>query len=98
MATWTLKSARLEAQDLTRQISKGADPLEAKRRRKGEPTVSELAAEWLDAPAAGLRSESADRRMIGGDLVNAIDALKVTDARRLDFIEIMEAKALTAPR
>jgi integrase len=96
--TWTLESARLEAQDLTRQISTGTDPLEAKRRRKGEPTVSELAAEWLDAHATGLKSESAIRRLIGGDLVKAIGAMKVTDARRRDFIEVIKAKALTAPR
>jgi len=96
--TWSLEAARAEAQDLTRAINKGNDPLEAKRRRKGEPTVSELAAEWLDSHATGLKSEQGIRALIGGDLVKAIGNMKVTDVRRRDVIEAIEAKAIKTPR
>lgn len=96
--TWSLEAARAEAQDLTRGISKGADPLEEKRRRKAEPLVKELVAEWLDKHAAGLKSEQAIRALIGGDLVKAMGGLKVTDVRRRDAIEAIEEKAKTAPR
>lgn len=96
--TWSLEAARLEAQDLTRQISKGADPLEAKRRRKAEPTVKELAEDWLDRHTTGLKSEQSIRALIGGDLVKAIGHMKVTDVRRRDVIEAVEAKAETATR
>jgi len=96
--TWSLEAARAEAQDLTRAINKGTDPLEAKRRRKGEPTVSELAAEWLDLHADGLKSEQGIRALIGGDLVKAIGNMKVTDVRRRDVIEAIEAKAIKTPR
>jgi integrase len=96
--TWSLEAARAEAQDLTRAINKGTDPLEAKRRRKGEPTVSELAAEWLDLHAAGLKSEQGIRALIGGDLFKAIGNMKVTDVRRRDVIEAIEAKAIKTPR
>jgi integrase len=96
--TWSLEAARAEAQDLTRAINKGADPLEAKRRRKSEPTVSELAAEWLDLHATGLKSEQGIRALIGGDLVKAIGNMKVTDVRRRDVIEAIEAKAIKTPR
>lgn len=96
--TWSLEAARAEAQELVRAINKGADPLEAKRRRKDEPTVTELAADWLDRHATGLKSEQAIRALIGGDLVKAIGNMKVTDVRRRDVIEAVEAKAAQAPR
>jgi len=96
--TWSLEAARAEATDLVRGIDKGHDPLEEKRRRKLEPTVLELAAEWLDKHAAGLKSEQAIRALIGGDLVKAIGHMKVTDVRRRDVIEAVEAKAINTPR
>ncbi|WP_282062133.1 tyrosine-type recombinase/integrase [Roseobacter litoralis] len=96
--TWSLEAARAEAQELVRAINIGNDPLEAKRRRRGEPTVSELATEWLDLHAAGLKSEQAIRTLIGGDLVKAIGNMKVTDVRRRDVIDAIEAKAIKTPR
>lgn len=96
--TWTLEAARAEAQELTRRINQGSDPLEDKRRRRAEPVIKELAAEWLDQHASGLKSEKAIRALIGGDLVNAIGSMKVSDVRRRDVIEAVEAKATTAPR
>ena len=96
--TWTLEAARAEAHDLLRGISKGADPLEAKRRRRAEPTIADLADEWLDRAASGLKSEGAIRGCILNGLVPAIGWTKVSDVRRRDVIEIVEAKAEKTPR
>lgn len=96
--TWTLEAARAEARELVQRIAKGNDPLEEKRRRRAEPFVKELAIEWLDKAATGLKSEKAIRGYILNDVVPAIGNLKVTDVRRRDVIELVEAKAETAPR
>lgn len=96
--TWSLEAARIEAQDLTRKIQTGQDPLEDKRRRKDEPTIKDLAAEWLDKHASGLKSESAIRGFMNNDLVPEIGNMKVTDVRRRDVIEVVEAKAIKTPR
>lgn len=96
--TWSLEAARAEAHDLLRGIAKGNDPLEEKRRRKAEPTIADLAEEWLRKHASGLRSESAIRALIENDLVPAIGTMKVSDVRRRDVIDVIEAKAATAPR
>lgn len=96
--TWTLEAARAEAHDLLRGISRGNDPLEAKRRRREEPTIKELAEDWLDLHATGLKSEAAIRGYINNNVVPAIGRRKVSDVRRRDVIEIVEAKAATAPR
>lgn len=96
--TWTLEAARIEAHDLLREIAKGNDPLEAKRRRRAEPTIKELAAEWLDLHASGLKSEGAIKGYINNDIVPAIGNMKVSDVRRRDVIEIVEAKAVATPR
>lgn len=96
--TWSLEAARAEAHDLLRGISKGNDPLEAKRRRREEPTVKELAGDWLAKHASGLRSESAIRGYIENDLLPKIGNMKVSDVRRRDVIEVVEAKAERTPR
>lgn len=96
--TWTLEAARAEARDLARGIDKGNDPLEAKRRRREEPTVTELAEDWLDRHASGLSSEAAIRGYINNDLLPALGHMKVSDLRRRDVIEIVEAKAEKTPR
>jgi len=36
---WTLEAARTEAQELTRKIQTGTDPLEEKRRRRADPCL-----------------------------------------------------------
>lgn len=95
---WGLEQARIEARDLFQKVQKGDDPLEAKRKRRAEPTIAELATEWLDRHASGLKSEQSIRALIGGDLVKAVGSRKVSDVRRRDVIEVIEAKAETAPR
>ena len=96
--TWTLEAARAEAQNLVREIDKGNDPLAAKRRRKEEPTMAELAAEWLDKHASGLKSVGTIRGLVNNDIVPALGDMKVTDIRRRDIIDMVEAKAAQAPR
>jgi len=96
--TWSLEAARNEARDLILKISSGADPLEEERRRKAEPLIRELAADWLDMHATGLKSETAIRGYIENDLIPAIGRLKVNDVRRRDVIELVEKKAEKTPR
>lgn len=95
---WGLEQARNKARDLFHGIQNGEDPLEEKRRRRAEPTVEELAKDWLDRHATGLRSEKAIRGLINNDLLPTIGRMKVSDVRRRDVIEAVEAKAENAPR
>ncbi|WP_136644662.1 site-specific integrase [Tabrizicola sp. YIM 78059] len=95
---WGLEQARIEARNLVQKIQTGDDPLEAKRKRRAEPTIKELVGEWLDRHASGLKSEKAIRSLIEGDLVTALGVRKVSDIRRRHVIEAIEAKAETAPR
>lgn len=96
--TWTLEAARAEAHEMLRGIGKGQDPLDERHRRREEPTVAELAAEWLEKYASGLASEKDVRRYVEKDLLPAIGYRKVSDVRRRHIIEVVEAKAVTAPR
>ncbi|MBB1492005.1 tyrosine-type recombinase/integrase [Paracoccus sp. MC1854] len=96
--TWSLDAARKEAHTLLRGIGQGRDPLEEKRRRRSEPTVADLADEWLRKHASGLKSETDIRRYILSDLVPALGRLKVSDVGRRDVIEVVEKKAEQAPR
>ncbi len=95
---WGLEQARIEARRLLQQIQSGSDPLEVKSKRRTEPTIKALAGEWLDRHASGLKSEKAIRSLIEGDLVRALGLKKVSDVRRRHVIEVIEAKAETAPR
>lgn len=95
---WGLEQARIEARRLLQQIQSGSDPLEEKSKRRAEPTVKALAGEWLDRHASGLKSERAIRSLIEGDLIKALGSKKVSDIRRRHVIEVIEAKAETAPR
>lgn len=96
--TWSAEAAREKARKLAVQIDQGDDPLDAKRRRKAEPTMADLSAEWLDKHASGMKSEGTIRAIVNGSLVPALGRRKVTDVRRRDVIEMVEAKAAEAPR
>ncbi|MGX0976291.1 integrase [Roseovarius sp. MBR-51] len=95
--TWSLEAARTEARDLVQRIDRGDDPLETKRRRKVEPTMTELAREWLERQT-GLKSIGTIRGLVNNDIVPTLGDLKVTDVRRRDVIDMVEAKAEKAPR
>ena len=95
--TWTLEAARAEARDLAQRVGRGDDPLEDTRRRKAEPLMAELAAEWLDRQT-GLKSYATIRGLVRNDIVPTLGNLKVTDVRRRDVIDMVETKAACAPR
>lgn len=96
--TWSLEAARIEGRELVRRVAGGDDPLEAKRRRKEEPTLEAVAMEWLDKHASGLKSIGTIRGLVVNDLVPALGDMKVSDVRRRDVIELVESKAETKPR
>jgi len=81
-----------------REIDDGLDPVEEKRQRRAEPTVRELASEWLDKHATGLKSERDIRGVTNNIILPGVGHIKVSDLRRRDVIEVIEAKAATAPR
>ncbi len=94
---WSLEAARAEARNLAQRIDRGDDPLEARRRRKAEPTMEDLAREWLDKQT-GLKSIGTIRGLVNNDIVPKLGDLKVTDVRRRNVIDMVEAKAEKAPR
>ena len=95
---WTLEAARAEAGRLRREIDQGADPLGDRRKRRKEPIIAEIAEEWLDKAASGLKSEPAIRGYLLNDLVPAIGNMKVSDVRRRHVIDVVEKKAERTPR
>jgi len=95
---WTLDAARTEAQVILRDLAGGADPLEEKRLRRDAYTVADIAAEWLEKYATGTTSERDIRYGMNNDVLPAIGHLKACDLRRIDVIELVEAKAKKAPR
>ena len=96
--TWTLEAARIEARELVQRIAKGDDPLEEKRRRRAEPLVKDVAQDWLEKHASGLRSVATIRGLVENDIIPAIGDMRITDVRRRDVIELVEAKAEKTPR
>lgn len=99
--TWTLEAARAEATAMRRNIDTGTDPLDEKqkrRERKNEPTVKDVAMDWLDKHASGLKSQGTIRGLIVNDLLPAIGDSNIKDVRRRNIIDLVEAKAKTAPR
>lgn len=96
--SWGLEQARIEGHRLFQMVQHGDDPLEEKRKRKAEPTVSEIAADWLERHASGLKSESAIAGYVKNDLLPALGRMKVSDVRRRDVIEVVEKKAIETPR
>jgi integrase len=95
---WTLDAARIEAQVTLRDLAAGSDPLEEKRLRRDEHTIADLATEWLSKYATGLKSERDIRSAMTNDVIPAIGTMKLSDLRRINVIEMVEAKAKTAPR
>jgi len=95
--TWTLEAARDEARELRQQIDKGEDPLEEARRRKAEPTVAEAVELYIKSHIVGLTSEKPIKRYFERDMVPRLGDLKLTDVRRRDILELVEAKAAATP-
>lgn len=99
--TWTLEAARAEATKIRRGIDTGTDPLDEKRKRRearADPSVRDVAQEWLDKHASGLKSEGTIRGLILNDMLPAIGDMKIKDVRRRHIIDLVEGKAKQAPR
>ena len=95
---WSLEAARDEARKIALEVGRGHDPLEEKRRRRAEPTVADIAEEWLTKHATGLASAGTIRAYVRNDITPALGRLRVTEVTRRDVIALVEAKAEKAPR
>src|SRR5262245_43034402 len=60
---WKTLSARKEAARLKREVQAGADPVKELREERDAPTMSDLAARYLDEHAPKKRSAEDDERM-----------------------------------
>lgn len=94
---WSLEAARIEAGKLVQQVQSGGDPLADKAKRRAEMTMSELADLWLTKKIGGLKTESAVRGYVTNDINPHIGKMKITDVRRADVIDVVEAKAVVRP-
>jgi len=95
--TWSLEAARARARELRTLIDSGTGPLEEKRRRRAEPTVSEAVADYIKKHVAGLVSEKPITRYFQRDMIPAIGDMRVSDVRRRDVLDMVEAKAAETP-
>ncbi len=96
--TWSLAAARDEAAAKVRAIDGGADPLGEKRARREAPTVADAIKRYRKAHLERLQSATGAARCFDRDILPALGELKVRDVRHADVLEIVEKKALTAPR
>lgn len=65
LGTWTVQTAREEAQRLSRQVNTGSDPFEERNRIKKEPTFSEFGETYLERHARPHKlSAIQDERML----------------------------------
>lgn len=95
--TWSLVAARDEANMLRRMIDSGTDPLQAARKRAAVPTVKKAVEAYLESRVEGLKSAKAITRYLKVDLCKSVGSLKVSDVRRRDLIDAVEAKAIETP-
>ncbi len=96
--TWTLTAARLEASAIRQRVDAGADPLGARREERAEQTVSDLVDAFEKARLGELASGAEIRRYFDRDLIPVLGKRKVRTVKRRDIINLVEARALEAPR
>lgn len=96
--TWSLAAARDEAAARVRAIDGGEDPLDRKRARREALTVKDAVQRYLKTHVARLRSSADTTRYFEKEILPEIGQMKVCDVRRADVVELVEAKARTAPR
>lgn len=94
--TFSLEAARLVAKEMVQNIANGLDPLDEKRRRRLEPTVTEFANSWLRT-YENTKSYRAIRSYFDNDILPKIGSLKITDVKRKDVYDIVAQKGMTAP-
>ena len=96
--TWTLAAARKQAQEYRREIDGGTDLLEQRRVERAEPTVAEVAEQYMERKTDKLRSASDVRSAFRRHIVPALGRKKLAEVRRRDVIELVERIADTHPR
>jgi integrase len=76
----------------------GTDPLATKRERQEAPTVKDAVGRYTQAHLDRLRSADDAKRYFENDILPTLGSMKVADVRRADVVELVEQKALAAPR
>src|ERR1035441_5598743 len=95
----TTTAAREEALDLLKRIRKGHDPLDERQQSRTEPTLNDLASEYLDRYAQvhkRARSVGEDRRMIDAIIRPRIGSLRLQGVGKRD-IEGLHASLKATP-
>ena len=96
--TWSLAAARGRAVEIRQDIDRGGDPLATKRERQEAPTVKDAVGRYTQAHLDRLRSADDAKRYFDNDILPTLGSMKVADVRRADVVELVEQKALAAPR
>ena len=96
--TWSLAAARSRAVEIRQDIDRGVDPLATKRERQEAPTVKEAVQRYTSTHLERLRSADDAKRYFDNDVLPELGSMKVADVRRADVVELVEQKALAAPR
>jgi integrase len=84
---WSVAAAREEAKRLKREIDRGRDPMVERHEERAAPTVSDLAARYLEEHAAGKRpgSRREDEGIIRQWVLPELGSRKVPDVRLVDI-------------
>jgi integrase len=96
---WTAEAARRKAAELKPRIAEGYDPLEAKQKASGEPTVADLATEYLERHAIPNKRPGSlrnDREMIDGIIKPKLGRLRLAAVATRD-LEALAASLKATP-
>jgi integrase len=96
---WSPTAAREEAGELRRLIAKGNDPMEERRQSRSEPTLGDLATDFLNryaVPKKRATSLRNDRQMIEGIIRPRLGALRLKAVGRRD-IETLHTSLKATP-
>src|SRR5271165_727400 len=96
---WTATAARERALDLRRGIRNGHDPLEAREQDRDQPTLNELATEYIDKHASVHKAPSSlrnDHQMLSGLILPRLGSLRVSAVAKRD-IEALHASLKGTP-
>ncbi len=84
----TAEAARREALALQQKIRAGTDPLEEKHRHSTEPTLDDLAKDYLERYAEAHKRPSSvrdDRRMLSKNILPKLGQMRVTEIAKRDI-------------
>lgn len=96
---WSADAARNRAIELKQEIRNGKDPLQEKQRASGEPTISELATQYLERHAETHKRASGrrnDRQMLRGIVLPRLGSFQLKAVGRRD-IETLHASLKATP-